>query len=175
MSKTLDFANVSYKAMKGVFPLWKDASSHTIRGMTRLLYDPVFCCGAVNQTGLTSVSALMEKTKPTLAHCLSPQFVARMIYDQPDIWLSEFDKFYDLFLKCCQTIEVTSKENNLLRGLTKNRDGKLTVKVPTIEKYNYTNIKLYDEDEGVITDMSKIFESIVPKELTEYEKQYLAS
>ena len=93
MSKTLDFANVSYKAMKGVFPLWKDASSHTIRGMTRLLYDPVFCCGAVNQTGLTSVSALMEKTKPTLDHCLSPQFVARMIYDQPDIWLSEFDKF----------------------------------------------------------------------------------
>ena len=171
MSKTLDFANVSYKAMKGVFPLWKDASSHTIRGMTRLLYDPVFCCGAVNQTGLTSVSALMEKTKPTLDHCLSPQFVARMVYDNPDVWLTDFEKFKELFHACCQTILITSKQNYALSNLTKNLNGEFFVEVATHEKYKHLNIKLFHEQEGYVEDV--FYDKLVPIELTKYELKYI--
>ena len=37
MSKTLDFANVSYKAMKGVFPLWKDAEAKAVTCYSVLL------------------------------------------------------------------------------------------------------------------------------------------
>ena len=34
-----------------------------------------------------------NKQRVCVDDCLSPQFVARMTYDNPDIWLNDFEKF----------------------------------------------------------------------------------
>lgn len=168
-------ANVTFAAMNGVLHLWKDADSYTQRFMTRLLYDAVFCSGNPNNTGYISMNALSNKRKKkkvTLDHCLSPQFVARMVYDNPDKWLSDPDTFKRLFYMCCTTIQVTPEENNALSQLTENRDGVFKILVPTHKKYEHLNIILYHQDKGVVTD---VFQDLVPRELVSYEENYLVS
>ena len=121
MKKWESFALVAFNAMKGALPLWTNANSDIQRAMTRLLYDQVFSSGDPNKTGYISsaaMSAKRKKNKTCKDHCLSPQFVARMVYDRPDIWLVDFEKFKVLFYMCCQTIEVTPHENNKLSQLT---------------------------------------------------------
>tara|TARA_Y100000593_G_C4274206_1_gene319116 strand:- start:228 stop:752 length:525 start_codon:yes stop_codon:yes gene_type:complete len=169
------FSEVAFYSMKGVLPLWKDASTDTVRAMTRILYDLVFSCGKPNKTGYMSsaaMSAQRSKNKTCSDHCLSPQFVARMVYDNPDIWLEDFEKFKSLFYDCCLTILVTSKENNELSKLTRNKDGVFTVSVPTHKKYEHLGIQLFHKDKGYVDN---VLEGLVPKELVEYEKQYLVS
>tara|TARA_B100000287_G_scaffold155679_1_gene146840 strand:+ start:480 stop:1004 length:525 start_codon:yes stop_codon:yes gene_type:complete len=173
MTKWESFAQVAFYAMKGVLPLWKDASSDTARAMTRILYDQVFCCGSPNKTGYISsaaMSAKRERLKTCKDHCLSPQFVARMVYDQPEVWLTDFEEFKKLFFLCCQTIVVTPEENNKLSTLTSNRDGVFIVKVPTVRKYHFLNIKLFHPKKGYV---SNPFEDMLPEGLTEYEEQFV--
>ena len=67
---------------------------------------------------------------------------------------------------------IRDRENTALSNLTKNSDGKLTVEVPTNMKYEHLNIELFHKDKGYV---GNIFDDLVPKELIEYEKQYLAS
>ncbi len=116
----ISFANVAFHAMRGAAPLWENADSDTRISMTRLLYDQVFSSGNPHKTGYISSNALdakREKKKTCNDHCLSPQFVARMIYDNPDVWLTDFEKFKNLFFLCCQTIVVTFHPK---KGLVKN-------------------------------------------------------
>ena len=173
MNRWESFANVAFHAMRGVIPLWCNGDQFTKRSMTRLLYDQVFSAGEPNKTGYISSDAMTAKrkrNKTTKDHCLSPQFVARMVYDHPDVWLSDYQKFKSLFLMCCLTIEVTPDENNKLRTLTENRDGQFIVHVPTHKKYDHLGIILFHPDKGVVEN---VFDDLVPPELVEYEKQYL--
>lgn len=173
MNKWEEFAQITFHAMKGVLPFWKTASNFTQRSMTRILYDQVFCAGEPNKTGYISVEAMTAKRKgrkTTKDHCLSPQFVARMVYDHPDIWLTDLNKFKSLFYMCCQTIEVTPSENIQLSKLTENKEGQFIIHVPTHKKYDHLGIVLFHKDKGVVTD---VFEDLVPVELIEYEQNYL--
>ena len=168
------FAEVAFHAMKGVLPLWTNASPDTRRAMTRILYDLVFSTGDPNKTGYMSSNAMEAKTKRLKTckdHCLSPQFVARMVYDNPDVWLTDFEKFKKLFHACCQTILITSKQNYALSNLTKNLNGEFFVEVATHEKYKHLNIKLFREQEGYVEDV--FYDKLVPIELTKYERKYL--
>jgi hypothetical protein len=174
MNKWEEFAEVCFDAMNGSLHRWKTASQFTQRSMTRLLYDQVFCAGEPNKTGYISAAAMTAKrkgNKTTKDHCLSPQFVARMIYDNADIWLSDIEKFKTLFYMCCQTIEITPGENNKLSKLTENRDGEFVIHVPTHKKYDHLGIILFHPEKGVVSD---VFEDLVPRELIDYEKDYLS-
>jgi len=173
MNKWEDFALIAFHAMKGVLPFWKNANSHQQRAMTRLLYDQVFCAGEPNKTGYISVAAMSAKrkgNKTTKDHCMSPQFVARMIYDNADVWLTDLDKFKTLFLMCCQTIEVTPDENNKLSQLTENKDGQFIIHVATHLKYDHLGIVLFHPEKGAVRD---VFEDLIPSELIDYESNYL--
>lgn len=174
MKKWEDFAQSAFDSMKaGLYRWTPDASSSTIRSLTRLLYDQVFCCGEPNKTGYISLAAMEnKKNKKSVCtdHCLSPQFVARMIYDNPDVWLNDFEKFKVLFYQCCLTIKVTSEENTKLSKLTENVNGSFTVHVPTHKKYDYLGIKLFHPEKGFVNN---IFDELVPPELVEYEEKYL--
>ena len=168
-----DFALIAFHAMKGVLPFWKNANSHQQRAMTRLLYDQVFCAGEPNKTGYISVAAMSAKrkgNKTTKDHCMSPQFVARMVYDNADVWLTDLDKFKTLFLMCCQTIEVTPDENNKLSQLTENKDGQFVIHVATHLKYDHLGIVLFHPEKGAVRD---VFEDLIPSELIDYESNYL--
>lgn len=174
MNKWQDFAEICFYAMKGVLPFWETANQYKQRSMTRLLYDQVFCAGEPNKTGYISSAAMSAKrkgNKTTKDHCLSPQFVARMVYDNPDVWLTDVEKFKSLFYMCCQTIEITPEENIKLSKLTENRDGEFVIHVPTHRKYDHLGIILFHPDKGVVSD---VFEDLVPMELIEYEKDYLS-
>ena len=165
MNRWEDFALIAFHAMKGVLPFWKNANSHQQRAMTRLLYDQVFCAGEPNKTGYISAAAMSAKrkgNKTTKDHCMSPQFVARMVYDNADVWLTDLDKFKTLFLMCCQTIEVTPDENNKLSKLTENKDGQFLIHIATHLKYDHLGIVLFHPEKGAVRD---VFEDLIPSEL----------
>ena len=173
MNRWEDFALIAFHAMKGVLPFWKNANSHQQRAMTRLLYDQVFCAGEPNKTGYISAAAMSAKrkgNKTTKDHCMSPQFVARMVYDNADVWLTDLDKFKTLFLMCCQTIEVTPDENNKLSKLTENKDGQFLIYIATHLKYDHLGIVLFHPEKGAVRD---VFEDLIPSELIDYESNYL--
>ena len=174
MNKWEEFAEVCFDAMNGSLHRWKTASQFTQRSMTRLLYDQVFCAGEPNKTGYISAAAMTAKrkgNKTTKDHCLSPQFVARMIYDNADIWLTDIEKFKTLFYMCCQTIEITPSENIQLSKLTENKDGEFVIHVPTHKKYDHLGIILFHPEKGAVSD---VFEDLVPRELIDYEQDYLS-
>ena len=175
MKKWEAFAEVAFHAMKGVLHLWKDASSDTKRAMTRILYDQVFSSGNSYPTGYMSREAMQAAKKGQKTckdHCLSPQFVARMVYDNPEAWLTDLETFKKLFHACCATILITSKQNLALSNLTKNVNGKFTVEVATHEKYKHLNITLFHEQKGYV-DSERVLDGLVPSILQEYEQQYL--
>ena len=174
MNKWESFAKITFHAMKGVLSFWKDANQFERRSMTRILYDQVFCAGEPNKTGYISSEAMSAKrkgNKTTKDHCLSPQFVARMVYDHADVWLNDYEKFKTLFYMCCQTIEITPSENIQLSKLTENKDGDFVIHVPTHKKYDHLGIILFHPEKGVV---SNVFEDLVPRELIDYEQDYLS-
>jgi hypothetical protein len=150
------------------------------RPITRIYYIGVFDCGVPNPTGLISENALKNKSvkkKVVHDHCLSPQFIGRMILDHPEVYLSDFDKFKTIFWQSCQTIVVTQEENDALAALTSNDGFTYQVQVPTHLKYNHLGINLNKRPENAIRwnnsvpIKSNILE--VPEELTQYEKKFL--
>ena len=88
-----DFAETAFDAMEAASKKgrWVNAQTAAKKiSLTRVFYDQVHSCGYPNQLPYISVEAmrLPKNKRPTKDHILSPQFVARMIYDQPEIWLS---------------------------------------------------------------------------------------
>ena len=81
------------------------------RPITRLYYIGVFDCGTSNHLGLISEEALNNPTERTKDHCLSPQFIGRMIMDNPEKYLEDYDIFENLFWLSCSLITVTKEEN----------------------------------------------------------------
>lgn len=150
------------------------------RPITRIYYFGVFDAGNPNPTGLISEKALQNKkegNKTVLDHCLSPQFICRMILDNPDVYLSDYEKFKEVYFYSCRTIIVTQQENEALSALTINDGNDYKVLVSTDLKYNHLGIKLYKRPEKV--NKWKLAEEIetnilnVPKELLEYERKFL--
>ncbi len=150
------------------------------RPITRIYYIGVFDCGTPNHTGFISEAAYHNKLvggKTVHDHYLSPQFVGRMILDNPDTYLQDFDVFRDIFWKSCATVVVTAEENIQLSLLTTNDGNDYTVSVPTDEKYASIGISLYRRPDGEqrwknaqpATGNGLYF----PEHLIQYEKEFL--
>tara|TARA_Y100001970_G_scaffold180768_1_gene220077 strand:- start:533 stop:1087 length:555 start_codon:yes stop_codon:yes gene_type:complete len=159
-----------------------ERSSNWDRAITRDFYIGVFDCGNPNPTGLISENAFqnkLKKTKTVHDHCLSPQFIGRMIMDDQSKYLDDYEIFEKVFWYACRTIIVTQRENEALSDLTSNKNSEYKIFVPTNLKYNYLDISLYKRD-GVKKQWkhaqpieTNVLE--VPSELLEYEKQYLTN
>ena len=142
----------------------------------------VFDCGNPNHTGFISQTAYnnkLEGKKTVYDHYLSPQFIGRMILDNPDKYLSDFNVFRDLFWKSCGTVVVTAEENIKLSKLTENNDNYYKVFVPTDKKYEHVGIKLLSRPDkkqkwkGVDVIESSTTDLYFPDDLIDYEKVYL--
>ena len=174
------YCETTYHSLKSNLHNWGDPKY--ARPITRIYYIGVFDAGLPNPTGLISENALKNKSlkkKVVYDHCLSPQFISRMILDNPDVYLSSLSKFQEIFLLSCQTILVTAEENLELSYLTSNDGDTYQVKVPTHLKYNHLGINLYKRPEdsvrwnkSVPIDSNILY---VPEELKEYEKQFLVA
>ena len=145
------------------------------RPITRIYYIGVFDCGQVNHLGLISEAAKNNPKKSTDDHCLSPQFIGRMIMDNPDKYLSDYDIFENLFWLSCSMIRVTSSENKRLSLLTNNDTIDYKVYVPTNLKYKHLGIKLYQKTGHYWKDAVEYDDNIIPapSDLLEYEKRFL--
>ena len=95
--------------------------------------------------------------------------------DNPEIYLSDYDIFENLFDLARTTICVTKKQNKQLSLLTDNDGTDYKVYVPTDRKYKHLNIKLYKKvgsrwDNAVKCDDDLI---LAPKDLLNYEANFL--
>jgi hypothetical protein len=152
---------------------WKDPEF--FRPITRIYYIGVFDCGQVNHLGLISSTAKDNPTERTHDHCLSPQFIGRMIMDNPDKYLSDYDVFENLFWLSCSTITVTKEENKRLSMLTENDGIDYKVNVPTNLKYKHLGIKLYQKTGAMWKNAVEYDDNIIPApaDLLDYEKRFL--
>lgn len=171
------YCETTYNSLRSNIHNWKNPEF--VRPITRIYYIGVFDCGTPNPTGFISESAYQNKLsgkKTVHDHYLSPQFICRMILDNPEKYLNNFNVFQSLFWKSCSTIVVTAEENIQLSFLTSNDDSGYQVKVPTNQKYDYLGIKLLQRENG-----KKLWKNCHPTsnkpdfpwELLEYESQFL--
>lgn len=174
------YCETTFHSLKANLHNW--GKPEFIRPITRIYYIGVFDCGTPNQTPYISEQALNSiilGRKTVVDHCLSPQFISRMVLDNPDQYLSDLETFREVFWYSCRTIVVTAEENRKLSALTQHRDNKYVVEVPTNLKYNHLDIKLFQrENKSTNWRYAKPVDTNileVPQELLEYEKQFLAS
>lgn len=173
------FCEKTYNNMRANAHKWNESDEWNI-ALARDFYLGVFDSGNPNASGLISEDAYvnkMNKGKTTHDHCLSPQFVGRMILDNQNTYLNDYEKFKTAFWYSCRTIIVTAKENEKLSFLTKNDDDGYKVLVPTHLKYQHLGITLYKREKGkrewkyAQPTHNNVIE--VPEELLEYEKRFL--
>jgi len=118
------------------------------RPITRLAYEEVFSSANDPYTlELISERALALKPEQRCQdHYLSPQFlVGRMIMDNQEKYLDDYDKFKEIFFLARRTITVTKTENSALCTLTDNSAGGYDgyeIYVPTDKKYDKVGISL---------------------------------
>lgn len=152
------------------------------RKISRDFYYGVFDARNPFPTDLISEQALKNQLEKkanlnTWDHYHCPQFVGRMIMENQDRYLKDYELFKSIFLVCTQQIRVTKKENDQLSALTDpDREG-YKILMPTHLKYQHLGIKLYKREEG----KSRWIHSYpietnvldIPEDLVEYEKKYL--
>lgn len=172
----LDFKNLE------VLDFWRNNRNNTdvVRSVTRPFYDLVHSLSV--PSGFITERALEKKRKdPTWVlcrdHCYSPQFIYQMLMDNHEFYISDYTKYFEIFKTACTTIDILSEQNKSLSLLTSNRKGKYKVYVPTDKKYQYLDIKLVKRNYGRMwykmpADVVDNYIS-TPKELLEYEKQFL--
>ena len=154
------------------------------RKISRDFYYGVFDSGNPNPTGLISQRALENQLEGraglnTWDHYHSPQFVGRMIMENRDKYLEDYDAFKKIFLVCTQQIRVTKKENEDLSFLTAPDKDDYKVLVPTNLKYNHLGIHLFKRPEGKVRwkDSYAVDTNVldIPQSLLEYETHYLVT
>jgi hypothetical protein len=172
------YCESSFNSLKANLHNWGKPEFY--RPITRIYYINVFDSGLCNFTGLISENALQNKLnriKVVHDHCLSPQFIGRMILDNSDVYLTDYKKFEELFWTSCSTVLVTAEENIALSDLTINDGYTYKVKVPTHLKYNHLGIKLFfrPTKKGKWKNSVPLGSNIIetPQILTEYEKKFL--
>ena len=174
------YCETAFLCMNATLKKW--GAKDYYRPISRIFYQMVFDTGVSNATGLISEKALnnkIKRLKVVFDHYLSPQFVGRMIMDNPDQFLTDYAVFRELFYLCCQVICVTQQENDELSFLTKNDGDTYVVKVPTYLKYNHLGIKLYKRPDGVRfwKEATEIETNVlsVTEALTAYERRFLVT
>lgn len=169
------YCKVAFSALKANVEFWGDPDFY--RPISRIFYINVFDSGSVNHLGLISESAMNNLDEKTTDHCLSPQFIGRMIMDNPDKYLEDYDLFENLFWLACSTITVTKSENKQLSLLTNNDGIDYKVYVPTNLKYKHLDIQLYRKNGSRWKNSEKCDDNMIPapQDLLNYEKQFLVS
>jgi hypothetical protein len=174
----LDFKNLE------VLDFWNKNRTNTdaVRSITRPFYDLVHSLSV--PSGFITERALEKKKEDPKwilcrDHCYSPQFIYQMLMDNHEIYVNNYDKYFNIFKTACTTIDILSEQNRSLSLLTSNHKGKYKVYVPTDKKYQYLDIKLVKRNYGRMwyklpaDSVSNYINT--PQELLEYEKQFLAN
>lgn len=174
------YCEVAFNDLRANLAKWGDEDCS--RPITRGFYIRVFDLAQVNHMGLISEQALNNPKQRTHDHYLSPQFIGRMIMDNPNPYLEDYELFENLFWLACSTITVTKAENKQLSLLTDNKQQNYKVLVPTDLKYKHLGINLYEAKNqikrGHRWNLNTVSEYVydklpAPSDLLEYERRFL--
>ncbi len=180
------YANVCFKMLRAVTDDWDTGDHDTQRTITRTYYVSVFDTGNWNNTGLISEYAIgLKSTQYTHDHCLRPQLIGRMIMDNHEKYLSDYETFEKLFFLSCMVVRVTKAENKQLSLQTENKKGEYKIFTPTNLLYKALGIELYKKiqkkqylhvgfdiplncSEEDMEEYQELFEDVL-----EYEKKFM--
>lgn len=167
------YCKTSFNSLRSNVENWGEPDF--FRPITRIYYISVFDCAQVNHLGLISEKAKNNPKERTYDHCLSPQFIGRMIMDHSEKYLEDYEVFKNLFWLSCSTITVTKNENVQLSRLTENNGIDYRVYVPTNLKYKHLNIKLYKRTNKRWKNAVECDDNIisVPEDLIRYEREFI--
>ena len=181
MEKWEVYAEGTFNNMRSNAHNW-NRSFDDRRKISRDFYYGVFDAKNPFPTNMISEQALDNQLQGktnlnTWDHYHCPQFVGRMIMENQERYLQDYELFKAIFGVCTQQIRVTKKENEQLSALTDpDREG-YKVLAPTNLKYQQLGIKLYRRRDGkkLWKDSDPIETNVleIPEDLLEYEKQYL--
>jgi hypothetical protein len=161
----------AFKAMGSLLDGWKENAEWLDRRLpTRIFYE------AVGNTTTPYVSKKALNSKPsncTWDHFAMPQWIGRMIMDEGDIYLQDFEKFKEIASFASQTIKVTKEENKRLSLQTSEIakiDGvNIFIETSIKDKYAQAGILLWTDSDGYIEG----FPLDIPQEILDYEKQFV--
>ena len=182
--RIVDYAEVVYTDLRSQIELWnrKRNNKHIVRGITHGNYDRIHTLST--PSGLVSKSAIEEKLKNpkfvfTKDHAYRPQFIMQMFMDNPDVFLTDFNIFLEYVILASTTILITSKENDKLKGFTKNKNGEILIKVPTDKIYKESGIELLEVQRGIGWHKRNLKPAdnylLTPDLYLEYEKTFLVN
>ena len=149
-----------------------NSDNYDKRSVHRLYYESIQRHGHIF-TNYVSKNAMKKSTNTTYDHFSIPQWIGRFIMDNSDVYLSDFEKFKDIFKFSLQTIKVTKEENKKLSSQTpviKEIDGiKTFIEISIKDKYNKAGILLWCDKDGYVDE----FPIDIPQEILDYEEQFL--
>ena len=155
----------AFTLMGLVLPVWRSGLDDI--QMERGIYHG---CGNRPTPWISEEAYHGPKDKHSADHCFPVQFCGMFALDNPDPWLTDYEKFCELFDFASTVVIVSKRENKLLSGQTKKKKGILTLKCRMQEKYDTAGIKLLNKVTGVSVDK---FPLKVWPEIWEYETQFL--
>lgn len=163
----------TYEHMNLILPIYKENPDwYDKRSVHRLYYDSILRHGH-RFTGYVSKNAMKKSTNTTYDHFPIPQWIGRFIMDNGDVYLSDFEKFKDMFKFSLQTIKVTKEENrklSLQTPIITNIDGINTfIEISIKDKYDKADIMLWCDKDGYVDE----FPIPIPQEILDYEEQFL--
>ena len=168
----------AFNALNAQREFWDPTDEDIVRYCTKsIFYAAVFDC-QFGKTGLVSEEArYLPDSERTWDHFNSPQRVGHFVMDKMEIYLNDYEKFYDIFKWACTQILVSKVQNRLLQQLTENVSGQdLKIFVPTDKKYEHVGIKLCKRpgNKGAYKNAIPTDETIpVPQEYLNWEKQFI--
>ena len=149
-------------------------SSNAYIGITRDFYDKVFT-SPNDHTGLVSLEASKKGLKGCDDHFATPQFVARIIFDNfEDFRGVDGEKlFHELFNFCRRTIKVTSEQNRVLSSYTHNKNGEFFLHEGIVGRYLKEDYTILHSEIGVIDTETFLNILNVPDYILDKEKEYI--
>lgn len=128
---------------------WNCGDSDFFRPITRIMYEAVVQSGYdrldfISERAFQDILECLDKNISlgkcktiTYDHHLSPQFCGRMVMDNPEKYLDNYEDFKKVFYAARQVVLVTKKENSAVASLSQvdQKTGRYIVYKPTDEKY----------------------------------------
>jgi len=125
--------------------------------MERTFYEAIFASPPI-KTGIHT-----EYAELTHDHYMSPQICSNFIFDYADVFLKDFEKFYEVFELNCRTILTNKEINMLIRG------NKKRMEYTSEEAYQKSGIKLYIDGIEILNHKKAL---AIPEVITEWEKGF---
>ena len=187
--KIINYAVATYNILVSNLENWllNIECFHMKRGIVHPPYDNVHSNSI--DTGTISKKAYeMKKIDPnfqtTKEHVYMPQQMMRLALDEHEKYLKYPEEFFKLFIKCCQTREVTAEENRKLSGFLRSGEvingkkyDKIQIKSPLSSKYKECGIEMLKREKGRGWKDKPVYPVdstiVTPQGYDEYEAQFL--